>query len=415
MKYRLLFLSIYTLTNEVIKYFYHKNIDTLFINYIETLAKKNIFYIKLFQSIATNTELFSKVQINYLLQYLDNVPYDKTEIDNKVFNDITALGISNKEFIIDTESLKPINSGMIAIVYKSRMGENDIIVKIKKLDIHKKVYNALDEVEVIINILNIIPFFKYYYLKELFYESKKILLNQLDFDIELKNLNSFYENNRHTDYLVVPYAYDIFTKKNSNMIVMNYLHGKKFNEIIEGDKLEYSNLIVKFSLKSILFNRLFHADLHGGNIIFMKKDNIKQIGIIDFGIAGTISQEEQNICYTFIKEIFIQKDFEAATNILLTHITVYIQKNVINITDNNVFNKIKRLLENSFSNNNHLDIIISSKVNKILIESNMKLSPLFYKLQYSISSSYTLCINLSGKELFLTNINNMCEKLIDFI
>ena len=415
MKYRLLFLSIYTLTIEVIKYFYHKNIDTLFINYIETLAKKNIFYIKLFQSIASNTYFFSEVQISYLLQYLDNVPYDKIEIDDKVFNDITSLGISNKEFLIDIETLKPINSGMIAIVYKSKMGENDIIVKIKKVDIDKKVYNALDEFEVIINILNAIPFFKYYYLKELFCESKKILLNQLDFDNELKNLNSFYQNNRHTDYLIIPYAYDIFTNKNSNMIVMNYLHGKKFNEIIESDKLEYSNLIVKFSLKSILFNRLFHADLHGGNIIFMKKENIKQIGIIDFGIAGTISQEEQNICYNFIKEIFIQKDFEAATNTLLRDITIYIQKNVINITDNNVFNKIKRLLENSFSNNNDVDIIISAKVNKILIESNMKLSPLFYKLQYSISSSYSLCINLSGKELFLTNINNICEKLIDFI
>ena len=411
MKYRLLFLSIYRLAIEVIKYFYHKNIDTLFINYIESLAKKNIFYIKLFQSIATNTQFFTKVQISYLLQYLDNVPYNKMEIDNKVFRDINAVGIFNKDFLIDIDYLKPINSGMIAVVYKSRMGENDIIVKIKKIDIDKKVYNALNEVEVIINILNIIPFFKYYYLKELFCESKKILLNQLDFDIEVKNLNSFYKNNIHTDYIVVPYAYDIFTKKNSNMIVMNYLDGKKFNEILQGDKLEYSNLIVKFSLKSILFNRLFHADLHGGNIIFMKKDNIKQIGIIDFGIAGTISQEEQNICYTFIKEIFIQKDFEAATNILLKDITVYIEKNVINIMTNDVLNKIKRLLENSFSNNNDFDIIISSKINKILIKSNMKLSPLFYKLQYSISSSYSLCINLSGKELFLTNINNMCKKL----
>jgi len=77
---------------------------------------------------------------------------------------------------------------------------------------------------------------------------------------EVENMKIFYENNKNTDYIEIPYVYEEFTKNNNKIIVMDYLEGKKLNEIEEHDKDNYLEQLVNFSFKSILFNRTFHCD-----------------------------------------------------------------------------------------------------------------------------------------------------------
>ena len=186
-KCKLLFLSVSIFLIESIKYLYHKDKDIAFINFVEILSKFNIFYIKLFQSIGTNTKIFNNVQREYLLQYLDYVPCSTTNIQYNIMRDIIEVGNQNGELILDTSNLCYINSGMIAIVYKTTMLNNDVVLKIKKKNINKKVYAALEEVELIINLLSFLPYFEFFYLKDLFLESKILLRNQLDFNMEIIN------------------------------------------------------------------------------------------------------------------------------------------------------------------------------------------------------------------------------------
>ena len=413
-KCKLLFLSVSIFLIESIKYLYHKDKDIAFINFVEILSKFNIFYIKLFQSIGTNTKIFNNVQREYLLQYLDYVPCSTTNIQYNIMRDIIEVGNQNGELILDTSNLCYINSGMIAIVYKTTMLNNDVVLKIKKKNINKKVYAALEEVELIINLLSFLPYFEFFYLKDLFLESKILLRNQLDFNMEISNLKNFYNNNKNTDYVKIPYVYDKFTLKNSNMIVMEYLNGTGFNKLEEKNKVDYSKLIAKFSLKSLLFNRIFHADLHGGNIIFMEENNNKKLGIIDFGVVGNITREEQDIYYNFINELFINNDYKTAAG-MIGKFTTKIYKNKISIIETNSFDEIEVIIKEGTRYGTDLDFYNSYNINKALKKCNFKLSPSFYKLQYSIGTGYSVCMNLSTNEPFLNNISDACKDLTNIL
>ena len=415
MKCKLLFLFINLFIFETIKYLYHRDINKSFINFVETLAKFNIFYIKLFQSIGTNTKIFNSVQREYLLKYLDNVPYVSSNIEYQIIHDIIQVGKKNSNLILDTYKLKIINSGIIAIVYKTTMLNKDVVIKIKRKNIDTMVYAAVDEVEFIIYLLSFIPSLKYFYLKDLFFECKLLLLNQLDFNMEICNFKNFYNNNSNTDYIKIPYVYDKFTLKNENIIVMEYLPGCKFCNLQENDKIDYSKLIAKFSLKSLFFDRVFHADLHGGNIIFMKENNNKKLGIIDFGIIGSITREEQNIYYKFINEIFINNNYKNAATIILEQITIPINNDIYIVVDSKCSDQIEDIMEKKINCENDIDFYNCYKLNIILGKYNLKLSPYFCKLQYSIGTSCSLFLNLSNNEPFFNNISEMCKNLLEYI
>jgi predicted unusual protein kinase regulating ubiquinone biosynthesis (AarF/ABC1/UbiB family) len=265
--------------------------NRLLIDFVETLSKDNIFYIKIFQGIGSNTNIFNEKQSEYLKKFLDKVPYKISELYDELNEELNKVGEKNEELKIDLDTLEIINSGIIGIVYKAKMNNKTIVIKVIKNNIRKKIYDALNEYEKIIKVLKYFSLFKFYYIDDIFYSNKELLLKQLDFMFEVENMKIFYENNKHTDYIEIPYVYEEFTKNNNKIIVMDYLDGKKLNEIEEEDKDNYLEQLVNFSFKSILFNRTFHCDLHPGNIIFL--DNPKRLGIIDYGIIGEITKKLQ--------------------------------------------------------------------------------------------------------------------------
>ena len=51
------------------------------IRVFKQLADVNIFYVKMFQAISCNTDLFIKEVTNALTEYTDNAPYSDKDID----------------------------------------------------------------------------------------------------------------------------------------------------------------------------------------------------------------------------------------------------------------------------------------------------------------------------------------------
>ena len=228
--------------------------NRLLIDFVETLSKDNIFYIKIFQGIGSNTNIFNEKQSEYLKIFLDKVPYKISELYDELNEELNKVGEKNEELKIDLDTLEIINSGIIGIVYKGKMNDKTIVIKVIKNNIRNKIYDALNEYEKIIKVLKYFSLFKFYYIDDIFYSNKELLLKQLDFMFEVENMKIFYENNKHTDYIEIPYVYEEFTKNNNKIIVMDYLDGKKLNEIEEEDKDNYLEQLGNFSFKSILFN-----------------------------------------------------------------------------------------------------------------------------------------------------------------
>ena len=160
-------------------------------------------------------------------------------------------------------------------------------------------------------------------IKDIFNENKEIMKNQIYFEKEVENIKKIYDVNINSDFLVIPNVYDEYTIDNSNIIVMDFIEGMKLTEINDTDKDKFSYLLAKFSLKSVLLDRVYHGDLHQGNIIFIKNQIVSEnksyfdykLGIIDFGIIGTLTKHEQDCYYKFFTHFFNNKFIEC-TNVL---------------------------------------------------------------------------------------------------
>ena len=88
------------------------------------------------------------------------------------------------------------------------------------------------------------------------------MMEQLDFNHEVENIKDMYEKNKYIDYVVVPKVYEEYTELNNDMIVMDYIDGIKLSDVMDKDKDVYSYLLAKFGIKCVLFDRLYHGDLH---------------------------------------------------------------------------------------------------------------------------------------------------------
>jgi ubiquinone biosynthesis protein len=383
--------------------------NRLLIDFVETLSKDNIFYIKIFQGIGSNTNIFNEKQSEYLKKFLDKVPYKISELYDELNEELNKVGEKNEELKIDLDTLEIINSGIIGIVYKAKMNNKTIVIKVIKNNIRKKIYDALNEYEKIIKVLKYFSLFKFYYIDDIFYSNKELLLKQLDFMFEVENMKIFYENNKHTDYIEIPYVYEEFTKNNNKIIVMDYLDGKKLNEIEEEDKDNYLEQLVNFSFKSILFNRTFHCDLHPGNIIFL--DNPKRLGIIDYGIIGEITKEEQENIYKFFNEIFKNKNYKEGSKILINNCSKVINDDTYVKYNEDTIQKLAELTNNLVNDKINLDANFIYKVNKVLYKENLKLAEFFCKIELSFGISDSVCKQLLKNSNLIHIARNMFEKL----
>ena len=380
------------LNNAVYNFIFTFDKNKFFIDFVESLSRDNIFYIKIFQGIGNNTNIFNKIQSEYLKKFLDNVPFNNSELYHDLKPELEKVGKENEELIIDLDTLEIINSGVIGIVYKAKMREKTVVVKVIKNNIKNKIYQALNEYEKIIKILTYISLFKYYYIDHIYYSNKNLLLQQLDFNFEVDNIKKFYKNNKNTDYVEIPLVYEEFTRSNNKIIVMDYLDGRKLDNLEDEEKNEYLEQLVNFSFKSILFNRTFHCDLHPGNIIFL--DNPKRLGIIDYGIIGEITKEEQENIYNFFNEIFKNKNYDEGSRILINNCSKVVNIDKIIISNTDTIEKISSLTRDLVDDKFNLDADFIYQVNKILYKENLKLAEFFCKIELSFGISDSVCKQL---------------------
>jgi len=389
---KLVFSLFKALNNAVYNFIFTFDKNKFFIDFVESLSRDNIFYIKIFQGIGNNTNIFNKIQSEYLKKFLDNVPFNNSELYHDLKPELEKVGNQNEELIIDLDTLEIINSGIIGIVYKAKMREKTVVVKVIKNNIKNKIYQALNEYEKIIKILTYISLFKYYYIDDIYYSNKNLLLQQLDFNFEVDNIKKFYKNNKNTDYVEIPFVYEEFTISNNKIIVMDYLDGRKLDNLEDEEKNEYLEQLVNFSFKSILFNRTFHCDLHPGNIIFL--DNPKRLGIIDYGIIGEITKEEQENIYNFFNEIFKNKNYDEGSRILINNCSKVVNIDKIIISNTDTIEKISSLTRDLVDDKFNLDADFIYQVNKILYKENLKLAEFFCKIELSFGISDSVCKQL---------------------
>ena len=428
--YYKIFHLIYILISETVKFHFNNLTNSLIyklpknerLTLVKSITYKleemNIIYLKIFQSLCLRKNILYTNEKDYLLKYLDNVPYTSEEVDYKL------LDLLESQYNIRLEDNEAINSGIIGIVFKGINGNDNnakVVIKILKNDIENKLTNAFNEIEYLTYILSYIPYLKNLNLHKILLDNKEVLFDQVNFVKEVTNMQIFKFKNKNLPEYKIPYVYKEITNNHKNVIVMENIKGLTFNDIKDYnnyDKNEFGKLILKFGYISVLYNSAIHCDLHAGNLFFYKNNEdsglpVYQLGIIDFGIVSYPCKESQNNFYNFFNNIQITKNYD------------------------NIYDKLKYFIESKTEINNTQIISLEEKIiygikkyaikseivnffnflNKTLKTYNMNLTKEFNQIVLSIqvseSLTHILVENLEIEQVkvfkILTQINNLIQ------
>ena len=110
---------------------------------------------------------------------------------------------------------------------------------------------------------------------------------------------------------------------------------------------EFSNLLIKYSVKGLLYDRIFHGDIHSGNILFILDENDDEnkykLGIIDFGIMGSFNKEEQNNFYLMFQAVN-DNDIDKITDKVIPFLEPQETLNKLDVQDSSLLiNHLKKL------------------------------------------------------------------------
>lgn len=398
---------------------YWFNIDqqTRFENAVRQLSDINIFYTKLFQAISTNNHLLTKEQTEYLTKYTDDVPFASDEIDPSFELEIRKISKQlNHNFEINKqgEYLVPLKSGMVSLVYTGTLNGQRVAIKVLRKNIRQKLDDALNKVDFLMKIIGKWPYIRAFNVNELISENRTILIEQTDLSNEVKNINKIYKNCLHTDYVIIPKVYEEYRAEDASFFVMDYLEGRKLNEISDEEKEVYCLQLAKFGMKCILYNRVYHGDLHPGNILFMKDESgVLRLGIIDFGIIGELTREEQNFYYKILKIMSNSSTYIELATIVVNNLIE--PKNTIASLSTNKYDKLLSdlvvILTKSISVNSSFEASVIYEINRLLRSYNVALSKSFCKIQLCMAVSDSVVNKLSNKTTYLDNVKKIVSNI----
>ena len=264
---------------------------------IEIIEKMGPTFIKFGQVLSSRPDLIPAFFIEALKKLQDDVasfPYEDVE---KIF-----LSEFNKKpsDIFDDFTQKTVASASVAQVHKAKLKSGELVaVKIRRPNIKKNMNFDLTMLKMFSKFTEKISSkARLINLADIVTELEKALIEQLDFSLELKNLEEFIENFKNDKKIIFPKVFKKYSSK--KVLVMEFMEGIKPTDYqkIDADPEIIADLGMEASLKMIYRDGFFHADPHPGNI-FVTMDGQK-IAIIDCGVVGRISQEEKRITLNFL-------------------------------------------------------------------------------------------------------------------
>ncbi|MES9980627.1 MAG: AarF/ABC1/UbiB kinase family protein, partial [Candidatus Thiodiazotropha sp. 6PLUC5] len=247
------------------------------------------FYIKLGQIMSTRSDLFSNDTIKYLQKLQDETPendftYIRSTIEETYKNKLESVFL---DF-----SKRPIASASIAQVHVAKLHTGEkVAVKILRKNARKQMLRSLGFASFVVKILQyIVPVLRKFHASKKMEEIRRLLTEQLYFDLELHNMKQIRENFKNHEYVSVPKSYDEFC--HDNIIVMEYIEGLK---ALDYRKVDLPPKVLAARLQNAIYTMCYfdgvcHGDPHPGNIIF-SKDGI--ITFIDFGIVAYLTESEK--------------------------------------------------------------------------------------------------------------------------
>jgi predicted unusual protein kinase regulating ubiquinone biosynthesis (AarF/ABC1/UbiB family) len=243
-------------------------------------------YIKVGQLISIMTNFLPEAFRQELEGLQDQVPPRRFEsIERRLCEEFD--GKSPAELFESFEQ-QPIASASIGQVHLARLpGGQRVAVKVQYPDIERIVRKDLRALRRIISLVQ--RFIPYQGLDDVYREIRAIILQELDFNAEARNIETIAGNFDGSAEVLFPTVVWEFTTR--RVLTTGYLEGIKVNDLrgIDGmgvDRSELARLVIEAYCQQIFHHGSYHADPHPGNILVSHGPTIK---FVDFGAVAEIS------------------------------------------------------------------------------------------------------------------------------
>lgn len=317
-----------------------KSKTNMIIDIAKRLASINMMYVKIFQSFATNRTLLNDELNQFFSKYTDNVEYSSDEYDVEELRHLERVSTHHYPFkqLRISNNYKPIQTGLMSLIFKGTFVDpnadpdpentdgHPIVIKYLRKNISQNFNSSMNNLVLFAKLTTYIPYLRTLHIESLILQNVVCLKDQICFRKEVSNIKEYYNIWKDCDYVKIPVPYPDFTENvDPNIIIMDFIQGIKLSEIDADDNDEFGKLLASFNAKAAFSHSLFHGDLHPGNILFIKEiendhntdtinnvnklsDKIKyKIGILDFGIIGHLTREDQELLFCVTKLLYQKK------------------------------------------------------------------------------------------------------------
>ena len=243
-------------------------------------------YIKLGQFIASSPTLFPPEYVLEFQSCLDNTPTVPYSTIRKIIQDDLKRPLSDVYSYVDPT---PLASASVAQVHRARLKDGtEVVIKVRKPGVDSTLEADLGFLFISSRILELLnPSLSRLSFSSIVGDLRLSMLDELDFKKEAQNLISFrnfLDRNGITD-ATAPEPY--LEASSTKVLTMEFLKGIPLVDL-EGIKKYTSNpeatLITALRTwgSSVFGNDVFHADVHGGNLLVLEDG---RVGFLDFGIG----------------------------------------------------------------------------------------------------------------------------------
>ncbi|HYD21187.1 MAG TPA: AarF/UbiB family protein [Flavipsychrobacter sp.] len=260
---------------------------------VEDLKNMGPTWVKLGQLLSTRPDLLPDEYLKALGSLQDNVSEVPYEEILPIIEEELGVRVSKGFAELDE---RPLASASIGQVHKAVLRSGvEVAVKIQRPGIRKKFAEDLEILKEVIGLAT-----KYsktirkYALDEILEEMHHILLNELDYSKEAKNLVTLGANLQEYRKLLVPQPINGYCT--GRVLTMEYISGQKVTAIsalvrTENDFSPLVDDLVECYLKQIIVDGFAHADPHPGNVHLTSDYNIV---LMDLGMVAKFSHTVQD-------------------------------------------------------------------------------------------------------------------------
>ena len=277
----------------------------------DELVRLGATFIKIGQVLSTRPDLVPLPYVEEMASLQDQVPPFDSELAHRIIRE--ELGGRAVEDVFSVLNPFPIAAASIGQVYKAKLREDgrDVVVKVQRpglvpvmqldLAIMRQVTTFVDRHP---RISRGMPY------TAILDEFGHSLFIQADYAAEGGFADRFRENFKGFPGVTTPRIHWHLTT--SRVMTMDFVHGMKPTDLValEDAGLSFADVVrtgVRATIKQILEDGFFHADVHPGNLFVDYQGNLVYI---DFGMVGEISPHvQEKIVDIFLHSV--HREYEA--------------------------------------------------------------------------------------------------------